>query len=50
MPDGVVKKSLCKDTCCLQTEWCENYDEYFLENNVPESECDQYSNPLLRFK
>ena len=50
MPEGVIKKSLCKDTCCLQTEWCENYDEYFLEDNYPESQCDQYSNPLLRFK
>ena len=50
MPDGVIKKSLCKDTCCLQTEWCENYDEFFLENNYPESRCEQYSNPLLRFK
>ena len=50
MPEGVIKKSLCKDTCCLQTEWCENYDEFFLENNYPESRCEQYSNPLLRFK
>ncbi len=50
IPDGVIKKSLCKDTCCLQTEWCENYDEFFLENNYPESRCEQYSNPLLRFK
>ena len=50
IPEGVVKKSICEDTCCLQTEWCESYDEYFMENNSPNSKCEQYSNPLLRFK
>lgn len=50
IPEGVVKKSICEDTCCLQTEWCESYDEYFMENNSPNSQCEQYSNPLLRFK
>tara|TARA_B110000263_G_C14880688_1_gene317196 strand:- start:91 stop:552 length:462 start_codon:yes stop_codon:yes gene_type:complete len=50
VPDGIIKKRLCKDTCCLQTDWCESYNEYFLENNVPVDKCDEYSNPLLRFK
>ena len=50
IPEGVVKKSICEDTCCLQTEWCDSYDEYFMENNSPNSQCEQYSNPLLRFK
>ena len=50
VPEGVVKERICKETCCLQTDWCESYYEYFLEDNVPVNQCEQYSNPLLRFK
>ena len=50
VPDGVVKQSLCKETCCLKTDWCESYSEYFLEENIPTDKCEEYSNPLLRFK
>ena len=49
-PDGVVKQNLCKETCCLKTDWCESYSEYFLEENIPTDKCEEYSNPLLRFK
>ena len=50
VPEGIVKERICKETCCLQTDWCESYYEYFLEDNVPENQCEEYSNPLLRFK
>ena len=50
IPEGVIKERICKETCCLQTDWCESYYEYFLEDNVPENQCEEYSNPLLRFK
>ena len=50
IPEGIIKKKICKDTCCLQTDWCENYDEFFLKENVPKEKCEEYSNPLLRFK
>ena len=50
VPDGVIKQNLCKETCCLKTDWCESYSEYFLEENIPTDKCEEYSNPLLRFK
>ena len=50
IPDGVIKKNICKETCCLSTEWCDSYVEYFLENNIPHEECAEFSNPLFRFK
>ena len=50
VPEGVVKQNLCKETCCLKTDWCESYSEYFLEENIPTDKCEEYSNPLLRFK
>ena len=48
VPEGIVKKSICKETCCLQTDWCDSYIEYFLEENVPTDQCEG-SNPFLRF-
>ncbi len=50
MPDGVIEKNICKETCCLSTEWCDSYNEYFLEDNIPVDECEEFSNPLFRFK
>ncbi len=50
IPKGVLKRNICKETCCLKTDWCESYKEYFLESNLPEEQCVEYSNPLFRFK
>ena len=50
IPDGIIQKKICKETCCLSTDWCESYNEYFLEDNLPNEKCEEYSNPLFRFK
>ena len=50
IPDGVIEKNICNETCCLNTDWCESYKEYFIETNVPIEKCEEYSNPLFRFK
>ncbi len=50
IPDGIVEKNICKDSCCLKTDWCESYKEYFIKSTVPEEQCEEYSNPLFRFK
>ena len=50
IPKGVLKRNICKETCCLKTDWCESYKEYFLESNLPKEQCVEYSNPLFRFK
>ena len=50
IPDGVIEKNICDETCCLNTDWCESYKEYFIETNVPIEKCEEYSNPLFRFK
>ena len=50
IPDGIVEKNICKETCCLNTDWCESYKEYFIESNAPIEECEEFSNPLFRFK
>jgi len=50
IPEGVIKKEICKETCCLSTEWCEGYYEYFIEGNYPNEVCEDFSNPLFRFK
>ena len=44
-----IEKNICDETCCLNTDWCESYKEYFIESNVPNDECEEYSNPLFRF-
>ena len=43
-------ENICNDSCCLNTDWCESYKEYFIESNVPNDKCEEYSNPLFRFK
>ena len=50
LPDGIVQKNICNESCCLATDWCESYDEYFLEDNMPAEKCEEFSNPLFRFK
>ena len=50
IPDGVIEKNICKESCCLKTDWCESYKEYFIKSNVPNNQCEEYSNPLFRFK
>ena len=50
IPSGIIEKNICKDTCCLSTDWCDSYKEYFIDNNVPNETCQEYSNPLFRFK
>ena len=50
IPEGIIQKKICKETCCLSTDWCESYNEYFLEDNLPNEKCEEYSNPLFRFK
>ncbi len=50
IPEGIVEKNICKDNCCLKTDWCESYKEYFVESTVPNEQCEEYSNPLFRFK
>ena len=48
MPNNVIVKDICNNTCCLKTEWCDSYKEYFNINNIPIEKCSD-SNPLFRF-
>ena len=48
MPNNIVIKDICKNSCCLKTDWCDSYKEYFSLNNVPQEVCKD-KNPLLRF-
>ena len=50
IPDGILQKNVCNESCCLATDWCESYNEYFLEDNIPQEKCEEFSNPLFRFK
>lgn len=50
IPDGILQKNICNESCCLATDWCESYNEYFLEDNMPLEKCEEFSNPLFRFK
>ena len=50
IPDGIIQKDICNESCCLATDWCESYKEYFIENNIPAEKCEEFSNPLFRFK
>ena len=49
IPDDIVSKNICKETCCLKTDWCEGDKEYFKVGNIPLEECKEFSNPLFRF-
>jgi penicillin-binding protein 1A len=51
MPNNVIVKDICNNTCCLKTEWCDSYKEYF---NIDRLELDPLetcsdNNPLFRF-
>ena len=48
MPKDVIIKDICNNTCCLKTEWCDSYKEYFNSDNIPKELCAD-SNPLFRF-
>ena len=48
MPNNVIIKDICNNTCCLKTEWCDSYKEYFSIDNIPIEKCSD-SNPLFRF-
>ena len=50
IPSGVIETNICEGTCCLGTDWCDSYKEYFIESNIPNETCQEYSNPLFRFK
>ena len=49
IPEEIVSKNICKNTCCLKTDWCEGEKEFFKLDNIPKAECEEYSNPLFRF-
>ena len=49
IPNDVVSKNICKETCCLKTDWCEGDKEYFKVGSIPLDECEEFSNPLFRF-
>ena len=48
IPDNIIIKEICNNSCCLKTEWCDSYKEYFKSNNIPIETCSD-SNPLFRF-
>ena len=48
MPNNIVLKDICNNSCCLKTEWCDSYKEYFNADNIPLETC-QDNNPLFRF-
>ena len=48
MPNNIVVKDICNSSCCLKTEWCDSYKEYFNANNIPLEAC-RDNNPLFRF-
>ena len=48
IPDNIITKDICHNTCCLKTEWCDSYKEYFNKENIPIEYCSD-SNPLFRF-
>ena len=48
VPDNIVIKDICNNSCCLKTEWCDSYKEYFKSDNTPIEACSDF-NPLFRF-
>ena len=48
IPNNIVLKDICNNSCCLKTEWCDSYKEYFNADNIPLETC-QDNNPLFRF-
>jgi len=48
MPNDVIEVDICNNSCCLKTEWCDSYKEYFNSDYPPMEQCSD-SNPLTRF-
>tara|TARA_Y100001970_G_scaffold31323_1_gene38871 strand:- start:3208 stop:5418 length:2211 start_codon:yes stop_codon:yes gene_type:complete len=51
MPNNIIVKDICNNTCCLKTEWCDSYKEYFNIDRLelePLEICSD-NNPLFRF-
>ena len=48
MPNDVIEIDICNNSCCLKTDWCDSYKEYFNSDYPPLERCDD-SNPLNRF-
>ncbi len=51
IPNNIIVKDICKNTCCLKTEWCDSYKEYFNIDRLelePLEICSD-NNPLFRF-
>ena len=51
MPNNIIVKDICNNTCCLKTEWCDSYKEYFNIDRLelePLETCSD-NNPLFRF-
>ena len=48
MPNDVIEVDICNNSCCLKTEWCDSYREYFNSDHPPLEHCSDL-NPLTRF-
>jgi len=48
MPNDVIEVDICNNSCCLRTDWCDSYKEYFNSDYPPLERCSD-SNPLNRF-
>ena len=47
----IVEKEICISECCIKTDYCESYKEYFVEPYYPYNECSStLTNPLIRFQ
>ena len=50
-PNDILMIDICETECCMKTDWCNSYKEYFQESNLPSSDCDEtLINPLMRFE
>tara|TARA_Y100000590_G_scaffold2729_1_gene3605 strand:+ start:192 stop:2486 length:2295 start_codon:yes stop_codon:yes gene_type:complete len=49
LPNKVKAEEICKDECCLKTDYCESYKEYFVEPYYPKEDCSSIqTNPMYR--
>ena len=48
MPNDVIEIDICNSSCCLKTDWCDSYKEYFNSDHPPLEPCSDL-NPLNRF-
>ena len=48
---NIIQEEICETECCLKTEYCETYIEYFIKDNYSLEECSsQLNDPLQRFQ